>query len=269
MPKAKVNGIDLYYQVHGQGEPLVMVQGFGGGHEGWFFQTRAFRQHFRVVVFDNRGIGKSGRSPGPYTIGTMAEDTVGLMDALGIEKANVLGMSLGGIVAQEVAISFPERVGKLVLVCTHTGEGDVKDVHPDMLKAIGMEEGSEEPDLSQVDMTETMGTIVALAFSKRLYRMVLVPLAKYQMKRVGVAAYREQMEAVVGHTTAERLGRVQAETLVITGSEDRIVSPKSSEDIAGRIADAKLVTVEGGSHAFNIEMRGRFNREVLGFLRGA
>ena len=248
MPKAKVNGIDLYYQVHGQGEPLVMVQGFGGGHEGWFFQTRTFKQHFRVVVF---------------------EDTVGLMDALGIEKANVLGMSLGGIVAQEVAISFPERVGKLVLVCTHTGEGDVKDVHPDMLKAIGMEEGSEEPDLSQVDMTETMGTIVALAFSKRLYRMVLVPLAKYQMKRVGVAAYREQMEAVVGHTTAERLGRVQAETLVITGSEDRIVSPKSSEDIAGRIADAKLVTVEGGSHAFNIEMRGRFNREVLGFLRGA
>lgn len=267
MPKAQVNGINLYYQVHGQGEPLVMIQGFGGGHEGWFFQTRAFRERFRVVVFDNRGIGKSDRSPGPYTIDTMAGDTIGLMDSLGIEKAHILGISLGGIVAQEVAISHPGRVMKLVLACTHTGEGDIGDVHPDMLKAIGVAEGSMEPDLSSVDMMETMGTIVSLAFSRRLYRMILVPLARYQMRRVGPGAYLEQLEAVVGHTTAERLPQVQSPTLVIAGSEDRIVSPRSSEDIARRIPNAKLVMVEGGSHAFNIEMRGRFNREVLDFLR--
>jgi pimeloyl-ACP methyl ester carboxylesterase len=258
----------MYYREHGQGEPLVMVQGFGGGHEGWFFQTRAFREHFRVVVFDNRGIGKTERSPSPYTIESMAQDTVGLMDALGIERAHVLGMSLGGIVAQEVAINYPERVMKLVLVCTHAGEGEVSDVHPDMLKALGIEEGSTEPDLTNVDMSDTMGTIVSLAFGKRLYRMVLVPLAKYQMKKVGQGAYREQLEAVVGHTTAERLGRVLSPTLVITGSEDRIVSPRSSEEIARLIPYARLVMVEGGSHAFNIEMRGVFNREVLDFLRG-
>lgn len=267
MPKAQVNGIGMYYQVHGRGEPLVMIQGFGGGHEGWFFQTRAFREHFSVVVFDNRGIGRSDRSPEPYTIDTMARDTLGLMGFLGIGKAHVLGMSLGGIVAQEVAIGYPDRVMKLVLACTHTGEGDIGDVHPDMLKAIGVKEGSAQPDLKNVDMAETMGTVVSLAFSRRLYRMVLVPLAKYQMKRVGTVPYREQMEAVVGHTTAERLHLVRSPTLVITGSEDRIVSPKASEVIARRIPNAKLVVVEGGSHAFSIEMRGRFNREVLDFLR--
>jgi len=268
VPKAQVNGISMYYQVHGRGEPLVMIQGFGGGHEGWFFQTRAFREHFQVIVFDNRGIGKTERSPNPYSIETMAEDTVRLMDSLEIEKAHVLGMSLGGIVAQEVAIGHPERVMKLVLVCTTTGEAETSDVHPDMLKAIGVKEGTTEPDLRSVDFTESMGTIVRLAFNKRLYRTVLVPLAKYQVGRAGTGGYLEQMEAVVGHTTAERLDQVRAQTLVITGSEDRIVSPKSSEEIARRIAGARLVALSGGSHAFNIEMRGRFNREVLAFLRG-
>jgi pimeloyl-ACP methyl ester carboxylesterase len=268
MPTAQVNGISMYYRERGEGEPLVMVQGFGGGHEGWFFQARAFGEHFRVIVFDNRGIGRTERSPKPYTIDTMAEDTIGLMDALGVARAHVLGMSLGGIVAQEVAIKHPDRVMKLVLVCTHMGEGEMSDVRPDMLKALGMEEGSTEPNLRNVDMGDAMGTIVSLAFSKRLYRMVLVPLAKYQMKRIGPAAYLEQLEAVVGHTTAERLGQVQSRTLVITGSDDRIVSPRSSQEIARRIPDARLVMVEGGSHAFNVEMRKTFNREVVGFLRG-
>ena len=267
MPRARVNDIDLYYQVHGQGHPLLLIQGFGGGHEGWFFQTRAFKKHYQVIVFDNRGIGRTDRSPAPYTIKTMADDAIGLLNHLGIDSAHVLGMSLGGMVAQEVAISYPERVRKLVLVCTSPGEGEITDIDPEMLKAIGIKEGSSQPDLRSVDFHKTVSAIVSLAFNKRLYRMVLVPLSKYHLKRVGVEGHLEQMEAVVGHSTLDRLHLIEAPTLVITGTEDRIVLPRSSEEIASRIPNARLVKVEGGSHAFFMEMRGRFNREILDFLR--
>jgi 3-oxoadipate enol-lactonase len=269
MPKARVNGVNLYYKVDGQGEPLVLIQGFGGGHEGWFFQTRAFKKHYQVITFDNRGIGKTDKSPTPYTIGTMAEDTIGLMDHLDINEAHILGMSLGGMVAQEVATGYRDRVKKLVLVCTSPGEGEISDVHPELLQAIGVKEGSTEPDLKSVDFYELMSTIVSLAFNKRLYRMLLVPLSKFYMKRVGVEGCIQQMEAVVGHSTADRLHLIEAPTLVMTGTEDKIVSPGSSQEIASRIANARLVEIEGGSHAFYMEMRSRFNKEVLDFLKGS
>jgi len=269
MPKATVNGINLYYQVHGRGEPLVLIQGLSGGHEGWFFQTRAFRRHYQVIVFDNRGIGKTDKPRESYTIKTMADDTIGLMDHLGIDKAHILGMSLGGTVAQELAINYPKRLRKLALACTSTGEGKITDIHPDMLRAIGVKDGSGEPDLRSVDFHQSMSIIASLAFNKRLYRMVVVPLSKYHVKRVGVGGLLKQMEAIVAHRTVDRLHLIEAPTLVITGTEDRIVSPRFSEEIASLIPNAKLVKVEGGSHAFNIEMRGTFNREVLDFLKGS
>ena len=269
MPKAEVNGIDLYYQVHGDGFPLLMIQGFSGGHQAWYFQTKVFKKYFKVIVFDNRGIGKTQRSPAPYTVKTMADDAVGLLNHLNIEQAHILGMSLGGIVAQEVAINYPDIVEKLVLVCTTTGEGEAADVHPEMLKALGLKEGETQPDLRSIDFRRTESTIVSLAFNKRLYRTILVPLAKLQMKRVGIEAHREQLVAVVGHSTAGRLNTVGAQTLVLTGTDDKIVNPKSSDLIAGVIPGAQLVKLEGGSHAFFFEMRKQFNRAILDFLRGS
>jgi pimeloyl-ACP methyl ester carboxylesterase len=115
MPKANIHGINLYYQVHGEGAPLVMVQGFGGGHRGWFFQTRAFKKYFQVIIFDNRGIGRSDKAPGQYTVRDLADEAIGLMDYLHIDKAHILGMSMGGMVAQELAINYPDRLKKLVL----------------------------------------------------------------------------------------------------------------------------------------------------------
>ena len=267
MPKAKMNEINIYYEVHGRGEPLVLIQGLGGPGAGWFFQIRAFKKHYQVITFDNRGIGKTDKSSGPYTIKTMADDTIGLMDYLGIHKAHILGVSLGGMVAQEIAIGYPERVRKLVLACTSTGEGEITNIHPDMLRAIGIKEGSTAVDFRSVDFAKSMSAIISLAFNGRLYKMLLMPISKVYMKFGGVGGYLEQMEAIVGHSTIDRLHLIEAPTLVITGVEDRIVSPHSSEVIASQIPNAKLVEVKGGSHAFFIEMRGRFNGEVLGFLR--
>jgi len=269
MPKAKVSEINIYYEVHGQGEPLVLIQGLSGSHSAWVFQARAFKKHYQVITFDNRGAGKTGKSSGPYTIRTMAEDTIGLLDYLGVDKAHVLGISLGGMIAQEIAINHPEKVRKLVLACTSAGGERRTDIHPEMLVAIGVKEGTAAVDFSSVDPVESMSAIISLAFNRRLYRMVLLPLSRISMKLGGGAGHLEQMEAVVGYSTIDRLHLITARTLVITGTDDRIVPPHYSEVLASQIPNARLVKVEGGSHSFFVEMRGRFNREVLDFLSGS
>jgi len=266
MPGANVNGTNIYYEVHGQGEPLVMIMGFGGGCRGWYFQVRTFKKHYKVIIFDNRGIGKSDKATEPYTIRTMASDTLGLMNNLGIEKAHVMGMSLGSLVAQEIAIEHAERVDKLILACASIGETEEDDMHERMVKAFKVKEGPDGVDLRSVNFEEAMDTVIALSFNKRLYRMLLTPLSKVYVKMVGVDGHFRQIEAVMGYNTLDRLHRVTAPTLVLTGTEDKIIPPKYSEQIASRIPNARLVKVEGGSHALNIEMRSRFNKEVLDFL---
>ena len=266
MPKANINGINLFYKVQGQGEPLVMIQGYSGGHEGWFFQTRVFKKYYKAITFDPRGIGKSDKPSESYTVSKMADDVIGLMDHLNIDKAHVLGISLGGIVAQELAINYPQRLLKLVLASTMTGEEFTGDVHPKLLRTMGIEVGATELDTESVDFFKATTTIITLSFNKKLYRMLCLPMAKLQMKRVGVEGYRRQIEAVSGHSTLDRLHLIQAPTLVITGTEDKLISPRSSETIASRIPKAKLVMIEGGPHAILIEMRGRFNQEILDFL---
>jgi pimeloyl-ACP methyl ester carboxylesterase len=197
MPKANIHGINLYYQVHGEGAPLVMVQGFGGGHRGWSFQTRAFKKYFQVIIFDNRGIGRSDKAPGQYTVRDLADEAIGLMDYLHIDKAHILGMSMGGMVAQELAINYPDRLKKLVLVCTTTGDDDISEINPELLKALGGKQDSVEPDLNGIDFNKSVVTITALSFNKRLYRIIFVPLTKFYVRRVGIQGHFKQMEAVI------------------------------------------------------------------------
>lgn len=116
MPKAKVNGININYRVQGKREFLVLIMGYSGDQTGWIFQTSAFKKYYCVITFDNRGVGKTDKPGGAYSTKMMADDTVGLMDHLGIKKAHVLGVSMGGMTAQAVAVNYPERINKLVLV---------------------------------------------------------------------------------------------------------------------------------------------------------
>jgi len=267
MPRATMNGVDMYYQVQGKGVPLVMIQGFAGNNQAWFFQAPVFKKYYKVIIFDNRGIGRTEMSSEPYTIRTMAEDVIGLMDYLGIDKAHILGLSLGGMVAQEIAISYPERVRKLVLGSTLAGSEGGSEVHPEMIKAFTTSESAANIDFRSIPLEKVMYKMISLAFNKRLYRMILLPLSKLSMKSIDPKGHFEQMSAVSSYNTLDRLHLIKAPTLVITGTGDRIVSPIASEVIASRIPNAKLVLVKGGSHAFFMEMRGRFNKEVLDFLR--
>jgi pimeloyl-ACP methyl ester carboxylesterase len=258
MPLAKLDGININYKVEGQGEPLVMIMGFTANRSNWMPQIPLFKKYYRVITFDNRGVGKSDKPPGPYSTRMMADDTAKLMDLLEIEKAHIVGLSMGGMIAQELAINYPQRVMKLVLASTYARQDETSG---DTL---------EQAKFLQLTPEKKVGAMVSLAFNKPFYRFTFGLLARVQTMftgasgRAGIAA---QSEACLKHNTLERLSSITAPTLVIVGTGDRIIKPVSSEVIAGKIPDAKLVKVQGGSHYFSFEMRKVFNREVLNFLK--
>jgi 3-oxoadipate enol-lactonase len=188
----------------------------------------------------------------------MADDTVKLMNILGIEKAHIMGLSMGGMIAQELAINYPQRIMKLVLASTYARQDETSG---DTL---------EQAKFLQLTPEKKVGAMVGLAFNKPLYRFIFGLLAKVQTRFTGASGgvgVAGQSEASLQHNTLERLSSITAPTLVIVGTGDRIIKPVSSEVIAGKIPNAKLVKVDGGSHYFSFEMKNVFNREVLNFLK--
>jgi len=264
MPKANVNGINIDYRVDGQGDPLIIIMGLGSAKIRWGFQLGPFRKYYRVITFDNRGVGKSDKPTGPYTIKMMADDVTGLMAHLGIEKAHIFGGSMGGMIAQEIAINHPERVNKLVLACTFARRDETSGFSSEINKAI---EAYQRSSCDEASFRRFSSVFMPLAFNKWYYRVLIGALLKIAIRFVTFTGYVAQFEAVLTHDAADRLGMIKAPTLVITGTEDRVIKPISSEVIAGRVLNATLVKVLGGGHNFSVEMRGEFNREVLNFLK--
>jgi pimeloyl-ACP methyl ester carboxylesterase len=269
IPQSDVNGVKLYYWAQGDGEALVMIPGLGAGHTSWFRQLPAFKKLFKVIVYDPRSIGRSDRPKQPYSFKVLADDVVGLMDHLGVKRAHILGQSLGGVVAQEVAMDYPDRVIRLVLVSSTLAGADANPTNPKLMEALGYAEGTTEVDFSKLDTRKTMNAVIAMSFSKLLYRKAMQFLSWLFVKPEMFDGLSDQLRAISGHSTVDRLHLIKARTLVITGAEDQIVPPRASEVLAAKIPDAKLVMVEGGSHGFNVEMASRLNREILDFLRAA
>jgi pimeloyl-ACP methyl ester carboxylesterase len=211
-----------------------------------------------VITFDNRGVGKSDKPIGPYSTKMMADDTVKLMDYLGIEKAHIMGASMGGMIAQELAINYPEKVMKLVLACTYAYQDRTSGDSPEQAK------------LAQVPPNKMANAMIRLAFNNPIYRFIFGIVAVIQSKFIGASAKQGisgQAVACLKHNTLERLPLITAPTLVIVGTEDKIINPVSSEILANTIPNAKLVKLEGGSHSFTLEMSNLFNHEVLNFLK--
>jgi len=261
LPTANIKGININYSVEGEGYPLILICGLGAVKGLWRSQTRLFKKYYRTITFNNRGSGKSDKPAGPYTIKMMADDTVGLMDHLCIEKAHVLGESMGGMIAQEIAITYPERVDKLVLACTYAGRDGTSGFTPEINAAADTYEKSSRDEAS---VRKYGRALMSLVFNKWYSRTFLVPLVKrLPISTKGMAG---QIEACSTHDATSRIGMIKAPTLVITGTEDRAINPVSSEVIADLVPKAKLVKVKNGSHTFSKEMKDEFNKEVLDFL---
>ena len=169
--------------------------------------------------------------------------------------------------AQEIAIGHPERVIKLILASTLSRGGATEDVTIGAQQALGPKPGDRVHSGVALDVRHAMPTLIELSFNRWAYRLVLGLFARFYARRIRPEGLAGQMQAAAGASTLDRLGSIQAKTLVLTGTGDRLIDPSASEVLASRIPHAKLVMIEGGSHAMAIEMRRAFNTAVLDFLR--
>lgn len=276
MPKAKINDVKINYEVRGEGKPLILIIGLGGPKLGWLLQIPMLQESYKVVSFDNRGIGKSSKPAGPYTTEMMAEDTVGLMNHLGIERAHIYGVSMGGMIAQELAINYPDRIEKLVLGCTLARVKEINEEHSDTSKQKVDEEDltrtnfREILDSGELDFGDLIGFLAPLTYNYRLFNFFMrfsKIFGKIPQRLFPVEGFLGQLEAVQSHNTMDRLQEIRAPTLVIAGDADNLVPPICSDIIAERISGSKLVKIEGGSHAYFIEKARESVEPVLDFLK--
>jgi 3-oxoadipate enol-lactonase len=257
------NGQKLYYEIHGEGDPLVLIMGLGGDATGWMLQIPEFSKYFKVIAFDNRDVGRSTKARGPYTIADMAEDTAGLMNALGIKQAHVLGGSMGGAIAQELVLCHPDKVCKLILACT-MGQFARFRIH--MLEpAIFIKEHDPSNKVFLMEMLFQCMTHDFLknerAVSEMLNLMQNPPFPQ------STEAFVRQAKAIRTFDALDRLRAVKAPTLVLVGDQDILTPPWAARELAVAIPGAKLQILEGGAHGFFWEIPDKTNRAVIEFLK--
>lgn len=259
MPIARVNSIEIHYEVAGQGDPLLMIMGFGADSRMWMLQTPAFSPHYRCITFDNRGVGHSSKPEGPYTMEQMAEEAVAVLDAAGAERAHVLGISMGGAIAQHVALKWPERVRSLVLASTWAA----RNAYLPRISDLG------ELVLAGGDIEALVRSSMLLLFTPKLFiehpDMIGIIESQALEGAVDAEVFRAQRAAVFEHHTIDQLPSLDIPTLVMTAKRDVFVPPELSYQIADAIPGAQLVVLDSG-HAYNFEEADAFNRTVLEFL---
>jgi pimeloyl-ACP methyl ester carboxylesterase len=264
MPKARVNDVRIFYQEAGpaDGEPLVLIMGWGGDHTAWASQLPAFAERHRVIALDNRGAGQSDQPDVPYSIPGMAEDTLGLLDALGIARAHICGASMGGMIAQEIALGHPERVVTLQLHCTLARPDAYGTLLVESLLRVRARENREEWARALVPWLVCRKTVAERPdlVQALIQRTVDNP---YPASLTGL---RRQAEAIDKHDTLDRLGGVRAPTLVTVGAEDILVPPRFSREIHARVPRAELVPIPDAGHVHFIEQPVAFNNIALRFL---
>jgi 3-oxoadipate enol-lactonase len=245
MPFAHIHDVDLAYQLDGTGPRVLFLNGSGGTLERSQLLLSAFARGVTLLAFDARGLGASGPAPGPYDMARCAADALGLMDAVGWDRARVVGISFGGMVAQELAVTAPERVERLVLLCTSPG-GAGGSSYPLHELASRTAEDRAAALAGLVDDRFDPAWLDAHPGDRALVAMVA---DAGRDDPAGEAGRRAQLEARRGHDVWDRLGRITAPTFVGSGRHDPIAPVANGRAIASRIPGAELHLYEGG-HAF-------------------
>jgi 3-oxoadipate enol-lactonase len=262
MPKVRVNGIGLNYVEAGTGDPLLLIMGFGGDHLAWAFQTPVFAERYRVIAFDNRGAGQSDVPDVPYTTRMMADDAVGLLDTLGIERAHVLGVSMGGMIAQEIALNHPARVRSLQLHCTLA--------RPDRYMHALLE--SWRLVRAKATLEEWMRIVTLWLFAPKTYAErpefveTVIQTGIANPNPFTITGFLRQGDAVRTHDTLDRLGKVRHPTLVSVAEDDILVPPRFSRALGAAVPGAELRLIDGAGHGYFWERPDVFNSMCLDFL---
>jgi pimeloyl-ACP methyl ester carboxylesterase len=252
----------MYYVEAGAGSPVLLIMGFGGDHTAWAFQMATLSARHRVIAFDNRGAGQTEAPDHPYTTRMMAGDALGLMDALEIARAHVIGVSMGGMIAQELALASPERVCSLHLGCTLARPDAymlaLNATWRDLRIGLGREATLRTLGLwlfaptTYTEQPELVETVLLNALSN-----------PYPQSLTG---FLRQGEAIASHDAWDRLAAIRCPTLVSVAEEDILVPARFSREIAARIPGAELRTIPAAGHGYFMEQPAAFNALSLDFI---
>ena len=263
MSKVKVNGIEIYYEVHGEGDPLVLIMGLRRNTEWWYRQISALSKYFTTIAFDNRGAGRSDKPKMDYSIRLFGDDTAGLMESLGIKSAHVLGVSMGGYIAQELAIDYPGKVRSLVLGCTSCGGARAVLMSQERIEKFTANKGLTPEEILRKDMDIYFSDRFVQKNPDKIEEFVEISLRYYQPPD----AFFRQFAACLNHDTVDRVGGISVPTLIMTGDDDPLVPPENSRLLKELIPSADLRFFPECRHCFFIEEAETFNEKSIDFLK--
>jgi len=262
MPHAQLGGVDLHYVQHGSGDDVLLLCGLGDDHTAWDAQVRSFADRYRLTVVDNRGVGQSSLPDGPFGVADMAGDAAALLDHLGIGRAHVAGFSMGGAIAQELALARPELIRSLTLVGTWArGDRFVNAVFESWAWMAGVA----DDDRSFIEAFLPWCYAPAVYDDGRIDAIVEAMLANPHPQ--STEAFQRSARAIKEHDTLDRLGAIAAPTLVIAGEIDWCLPPRFSRQLAAGIPGARLVELAGRAHQPFQEAPEEFDALVEEFWR--
>jgi len=266
MPKVKVNDIELYYETTGSGKALALISGLGYPLWQWHKMVPFLAKHFQVITFDNRGVGQSDKPSGPYSAQMLAADTAGLLDVLGIEKAAIMGHSMGGFIAQAMALDFPEKVSELILCSTNFGGPNHVPVTSEAFAVLS--------DTTSDPLTRfTNGLKVSTAPGwADAHPDIVKEWVEWRVANpMDLAGYQSQFAIGLALTSEEasfenKLPKVSVPTLILFGAHDKVVPPENAELLQKQIRRSQTTIIPDAGHFFPIEVPEVASQLVIDFL---
>ncbi len=264
MPLLEINGIRLYCEEAGEGPALLMIMGLSANLDWWDpAMLGRLSERFRVITFDNRGAGRSDKPYGDFSVADMADDAAGLLSALGLKTAYVLGVSMGGMIAQQLALDHPHMVERLVLCCTNCGGREQVLASPEVYAVLGTpREG--------VSVEKVARASLPLLFPEGFMRdhpdKMEEFVSRYLRAPMPAHCFFSQLAAITRWRSYERLPEIRCPTLVLTGDSDILIPPENSRILASRIPGARLKEYRGGGHGFFAQFPEKVADDLLAFL---
>ena len=267
MPKVKVNDINIYYEIYGEGYPFILIRGLSSSLDSWPpYSIKQFSKHFKTILFDNRGAGKTDVPDGKYSAKMKAVDAIGLMDAMRIENAYVLGFSMGGCIAQEMVLNYSNRVSKLILTSSWCGHSHgivtpipEKNPFPKMFELMNNGEYEKAARI----LTDSLFPDEYKKNNPELIEKVVKNYMDHPPSLKGCegqAAYAESFD------TYERLAGIKIPTLILHGTEDVILPVENAKILAKEIPQAELILFEKTGHGMNVQVNKLWTQKIIEFL---